>query len=179
VRFKIPVYTNAIGCPAISSATIKAVGCSASSTDFTNAADITGSPAGGFWYAEVADAIGSSATTIDFCLIVNAGSYNVQASSLKLVIIDCTSSTYTSAETLVNEQTAVVGPTDMRFKVPIFTNPLSGCPAVVRYILYLKGTTTVSAFFSNAADLSPTLDNGFVYGTLTNDAVAGNYGFDL
>jgi len=71
---------------------------------------------------------------------VNAGSYNVQASSLKLVIIDCTSSTYTSAEALVNEQTAVVGPTDMRFKVPVFTNPLSGCPVVVRYILYLNGT---------------------------------------
>jgi len=65
----------------------------------------------------------------------------------------------------------------MRYKIPVYANSASGCPAVNQHVLYGKGTSAVSPAFSNAADLTNSLDNGVLYATLDDDAVAETYEF--
>jgi len=76
------------------------------------------------------------------------------------------------------EQETLVGGAEMRYKIPVFTTTNSLCP-VIKYVLYTTGTTAVSTAFSNAADLSASLDNGFVYATLADATVGAIYEFYL
>jgi len=73
----------------------------------------------------------------------------------------------------------VVFDAEMRYKIPVYANSDSRCPDVTKYVLYNKGTSSVSTAFSNAADLTASLDSGFVYATLADATVGAIYEFDL
>jgi len=101
MKFKIPIYTNSRStseCDAVQKAWILSTGCSTSSTGiFSNAVDITGTAAGGFWYALLID--GSSAATHNFCLRIRSGSSGsiiLNVDNLKMVIFECTDATIAS-----------------------------------------------------------------------------------
>jgi len=71
MRYKIPHYTNRADCPAVIPALYSADCTTAISTAFTNAADLTSSLVGGFFYGSLVDVIKASA--YEFCLKLKAG----------------------------------------------------------------------------------------------------------
>jgi len=74
----------------------------------------------------------------------------------------------------------LIGDSEMRYKISVYAqSDLPDCPAVSKYVLYTKGTSSVSTAFSNAADLTASLDSGFLYATLSDPTVGGIYEFFL
>jgi len=67
----------------------------------------------------------------------------------------------------------------MRYKIPVYANSDIRCPEVTKHVLYTKGTTSESTAFSNAADLTASLDGDFLYATLADATVGGIYEFFL
>jgi len=88
------------------------------------------------------------------------------------------SSTIKSSVAIVAEQSAMIGGSDMRFKIPIYTTTESGCPSVSSVKILSKGCVNpIYNDFSNSNDVTGTLSNGFWYALLKVATVAKTHEF--
>jgi len=113
--------------------------------------------------------------THDFCVEVWAGTKKKEVSGLKLNV--CSPSTIISANAIVTTQQANVGGSEMRFRVPEYTNSDSNCPVVDTHAIYSTGCSTSSTAITNALTL--TVIDGYLWAAVADDAVAGKYEFCL
>jgi len=140
---------------------------------FEDAADISPTLDSDFFYPMLTSTykVKTTKESYSFCLKVTAGGLVLDVPSL--VLNTCASSDITSSVGLVLHQSVMVGATEMRYKIPQYTNSDSSCPDVTKHEILNQACTALSTDFDNSGTL--TLESGSYYGKLVENHSKENH----